>query len=86
VHGALGGGHYEAGLGPWSSRVRRSLKSIGSAASGWASELSKLTRVQELAVVLDLANEPVELRMAATGGGDVGSLHLGRERRRPETA
>jgi hypothetical protein len=39
VHSALGGGHYEAGLGPWSSSVRRSLKSIGSAASGRASEL-----------------------------------------------
>jgi len=34
----------------------------------------------------DLANEQVEPRVSAAGGGDVGSLHLGRERRRPETA
>jgi hypothetical protein len=46
-------------------------------------ELSKLTRVQRLAVVLDLANEPVEPRMPAAGGDDVSSLQLGQERQRP---
>ena len=87
----MDGGHYEAGLGTKSPSVRRAVIEVdrlGGLGTGFrSSELGlKLTRVQELAVVPDLVSEPVESRMAATGGGDVGSLHLGRERRRPETA
>lgn len=46
---------------------------------------SKLTRDKQVELVMDLADEPVGSRMSAAAAW-APFIHLGRERRRPETA